>query len=146
MVQKGNILIPKGQKERKSVTFAIRLRTIWYDREGVKFRDSGSEIERNIAKRQICHTLLERSIGASSGAQRHKAPKDFRSKYDSSYATFTPTLAYLWYLLVTSWDLSCFLSPSLYGSHAPKYKYQSTQYVTACSFIPTCASCEASTR
>jgi hypothetical protein len=36
------------------------------------------------------------------------APKDFvsggqrllfRSKYDSSYATFTPTLAYLWYLV-----------------------------------------------
>jgi hypothetical protein len=34
IVRKGNILIPKGQKERKSVTFAIRLRTIWYDREG----------------------------------------------------------------------------------------------------------------
>ena len=34
-VRKGNILIPKGQKERKSVTFAIRLRTIWYDREKV---------------------------------------------------------------------------------------------------------------
>jgi hypothetical protein len=65
IVQKGNILIPKGQKERKSVTFAIRLRTIWYDREGVKFRDSGSEIERNIVKRQICHTLPERSVGTS---------------------------------------------------------------------------------
>jgi hypothetical protein len=65
-VRKGKILIPKGQKERKSVTFAILLRTIWYDREGVEFRDSGSEIERNIAKRQICHTLLERSIGTSS--------------------------------------------------------------------------------
>ena len=77
-MQKEKILIPKMQKERKSVTFAIRLRTIWYDREGVKFRDSGSEIERNIAKRQICHTLPERSVGASSGAQRHKlAPKDF---------------------------------------------------------------------
>ena len=77
-MRKGKILIPKGQKERKSVTFAIRLRTIWYDREGVKFRDSGSEIERNIAKRQICHTLPDRSVGASSGAQRHKmAPKDF---------------------------------------------------------------------
>ncbi len=99
-MQKGNILIPKGQKERKSVTFAIRLRTIWYDREGVKFRDSGSEIERNIAKRQICHTLPERSVGTApkaqvSGAQRFL----FRSKYDSSYATFTPTLAYLWYLV-----------------------------------------------
>jgi hypothetical protein len=34
-VQKEKILIPKGQKERKSVTFAIRLRTIWYDREKV---------------------------------------------------------------------------------------------------------------
>jgi len=41
-------------------TFAIRY-VRWYDREGVKFRDSGSEIERNIAKRQICHTLPERS-------------------------------------------------------------------------------------
>ena len=30
-----------------------------------------------------------------SGAQRFL----FRSKYDSSYATFTPTLAYLWYLV-----------------------------------------------
>ncbi len=26
-------------------------------REGVKFRDSGDKIERNIAKHQICHTL-----------------------------------------------------------------------------------------
>ena len=70
MVKKDNILIPKGQKERKSVTFAIRFTyviiVIWYyDREGVKFRDSGSEIERNIAKRQICHTLPERSVGTS---------------------------------------------------------------------------------
>ena len=38
---------------------------IWYDREGVEFRDSGSEIERNIAKRQICHILPERSVGTS---------------------------------------------------------------------------------
>ncbi len=30
IVRKGKILIPKGQKERKSATFAIRLRTIWY--------------------------------------------------------------------------------------------------------------------
>jgi hypothetical protein len=63
-VRKEKILIPKGQKERKFVTFATRLRTtIWYDREGVKFQDSGNEIERNIAKRQICHTLPERSVG-----------------------------------------------------------------------------------
>jgi hypothetical protein len=76
-VRKGNILIPKGQKERKSVTFAIRLRTIiWYDREGVKFRDSGSEIERNIAKRQICHTLPERSLQAGLSKQK----KALRSK------------------------------------------------------------------
>jgi hypothetical protein len=34
-------------------------------REGVKFRDSGSKIERNIAKPQICHTLPERSVGTS---------------------------------------------------------------------------------
>ena len=34
-MQKEKILIPKMQKERKSVTFAIRLRTIWYDREKV---------------------------------------------------------------------------------------------------------------
>jgi len=34
-------------------------------REGVKFRDSGSKIERNIAKHQICHTLLELSVGTS---------------------------------------------------------------------------------
>jgi len=27
-------------------------------REGVKFRDSGSKIERNIAKHQICQTPL----------------------------------------------------------------------------------------
>jgi len=57
--------LPKGQKERKSVTFAIRLRTIWYNREGVKFQNSGSEIERNIVRRQICHTLPERSVGTS---------------------------------------------------------------------------------
>jgi hypothetical protein len=34
-------------------------------REGVKFRDSGSKIERNIEKHQICHTLPERSVGTS---------------------------------------------------------------------------------
>jgi len=34
-------------------------------REGVKFRDSGSKIERNIAKHQICQTLPERSVGTS---------------------------------------------------------------------------------
>ena len=39
---------------------------IWYcDREGVTFRDSRSEIERNIAKRQIRRTLPERSVGTS---------------------------------------------------------------------------------
>ena len=69
-MRKGNILIPKGQKERKSVTFAIRFTydniVIWYyDREGVTFRDSRSEIERNIAKRQIRRTLQERSVGTS---------------------------------------------------------------------------------
>ncbi len=35
--EKREYTIPKGQKERKSVTFAIRLHTIWYDREGVNF-------------------------------------------------------------------------------------------------------------
>ena len=98
-MQKGKILIPKGQKERKSVTFAIRLRTIWYDREGVKFQDSGSEIERNIV----------------SGAQRFL----FRSKYDSSYATFTPTLAYLWYLVPTL-NTSILPPPLLFSHHSPK--------------------------
>ena len=39
--------------------------TTWYDREGVKFLDRGSEIERNIVKRQICHILPERSVGTS---------------------------------------------------------------------------------
>jgi hypothetical protein len=34
-------------------------------REGVKFRDRGSKIERNIEKHQICHTLPERSVGTS---------------------------------------------------------------------------------
>jgi hypothetical protein len=76
-VRKGKILIPKGQKERKSVTFAIRLCTIWYDRECVEFRDSGSEIERNIAKRQICHTLPERSIGYWRPKILLVAAKDF---------------------------------------------------------------------
>ena len=54
-------------KREKVCHLRDRVRTIlWYDREGVKFRDSGSEIERNIAKRQICHTLPERtSIGTS---------------------------------------------------------------------------------
>ena len=86
-MRKGNILIPKGKKERKSVTFVICVRTIWYDREGVKIQDSGSEIERNIVKRQICYTLPERSVAQVSGSQRFL----FRSNYDSSYATFTPT-------------------------------------------------------
>jgi hypothetical protein len=41
-------------------------------REGVKFRDRGSKIERNIEKHQICHTLPERSVGTSLWR-----PKDF---------------------------------------------------------------------
>jgi hypothetical protein len=44
---------------------AARERGHSYNREGVKFRDSGNEIERNIAKCQICHTLPERSVGTS---------------------------------------------------------------------------------
>ena len=65
-MRKGKILIPKGQKEIKSVTFVICLRTIWYNKEGVNFRDSGSKFERNIAKLQICHTLPEFRVGTSS--------------------------------------------------------------------------------
>ena len=60
------ILIPIVQKGKKFVTFAIRLRTIWYDREKVSnFEIAGVKIERNVAKHQICHTLPERSVGTS---------------------------------------------------------------------------------
>jgi hypothetical protein len=64
-VQKGNILIPKGQKERKSVTFAIRLHTIWYDRE-----KEVSNFEIVVAKlketlRNVKFATLCRSVGTS---------------------------------------------------------------------------------
>ncbi len=52
------ILIPMVQKGRKSVTFAIRVRTMWYEEKVSNFEIAvPSKIERNIAKRQICHTL-----------------------------------------------------------------------------------------
>ena len=56
-------------------------------RVGVKFRDSGSKIERNIAKHQICHTLPER---------RHKfvAPKDFYYDQNTKPSTVISRLLY----------------------------------------------------
>ena len=33
-----------AKREKEAVTFAIRVHTIWYDREAVKFQDSGTEI------------------------------------------------------------------------------------------------------
>ncbi len=55
-----------AKREKEAVTFAICVRTSdVVRREGVKFRDSGSKIERNIAKRQICHTLPESSVGTN---------------------------------------------------------------------------------
>ena len=65
---------------------------LWYEEYvGVKFRDSGSKIERNIAKHQICHTLPERSVGTSLWR-----PKIFImiKIHDSLYSNFTPTLAF----------------------------------------------------
>ncbi len=55
-------LIPIVEKERKrlSVTFAICVHTVWYDREAVKFQDSGSEIKISTAKRhffQLCRSV-----------------------------------------------------------------------------------------
>ena len=72
-------------------------------REGVKFRDSGSKIERNIVKHQICHTLPERSVGTSLWR-----PKIFImiKIYDSLYSNFTPAVAYyLWYLVNRNPDI-----------------------------------------
>jgi hypothetical protein len=45
-----------------------------------------------------------------SGTQRFL----FRSKYDSSYATFTPTLAYLWYLVDIVHKTATYLLSRLY--------------------------------
>ncbi len=61
------ILIPIVQKGRKrlSPSRVVHVRYGIVRREGVKFRDSGSKIERNIAKHQICHTLPEHSVGTS---------------------------------------------------------------------------------
>ncbi len=63
-----------AKREKEAVTFVIRVRMMWYEEKVSNFEiSSGSKIERNIVKRQICHTLPERSV------RRHKfvAPKDF---------------------------------------------------------------------
>jgi hypothetical protein len=102
IVQKEKILIPKGQKERKSVTFAIPLRTIWYDREKVSNFEIVVAKLKETLRNVICHTLPERSVGASSGAQRHKlAHKDFYLDQNTIPLTLLSHLlylAYLWYL------------------------------------------------
>ncbi len=55
-----------AKRDKEAVTFAIRVHTMWYEEKVSNFEiGSGSKIERNIAKRQICHTLPEQSIGTS---------------------------------------------------------------------------------
>ena len=80
-MQKETILIPKGQKERKSVTFAICLRTIWYDREKV------SNFEIVVAKlKETLRNVKFATLCRCVAYDRHKlwhpkhklvAPKDF---------------------------------------------------------------------
>ncbi len=46
-----------AKREKKAVTFAIRVRTMWYKEKVSNLEIAIGKIETNIAKRQICHTL-----------------------------------------------------------------------------------------
>ncbi len=54
-----------AKREKNTVTFAICVRTIWYNREAVKFQDSGTKIKTSTTKDQFFLTLLERMVGES---------------------------------------------------------------------------------
>ncbi len=56
-----------AKREKDAVTFVICVGTynMRYDRENVKFQDSGTKIKINTAKCQLFLTLPERSVGKS---------------------------------------------------------------------------------
>ncbi len=82
------ILIPIAQKGKKFVTFAIRVRTMWYEEKVSNFEIAVAKLKKSIGKHQICHTLLEHSVGKSLWR-----PKIFiMIKIRFPYGNFTLTL------------------------------------------------------
>ena len=78
-----------AKREKEADTFAICVRTMWYEEKVSNFEIAvHSKIERNIAKRQICHTLPEHSVGTSLWPPKIVvAPKD--SYLDQNMIPFT---------------------------------------------------------
>jgi hypothetical protein len=103
------ILIPIVQKGRKSVTFAIHVRTMWYEKKVSNFEIAVAKLKETLRNVKFATLCPERSVGTSLWPPKFK---NFRSKYDSLYANFTPTLAYLWYLVTTRqwWEVGNVLS------------------------------------
>jgi hypothetical protein len=84
-----------AKREKEAVTFAICVHTMWYKEMVSNFELAVAELKETLRNVKFATLCPERLL-------RHKfvPPKDLklRSKYDSLYANFTPTLAYLWYL------------------------------------------------
>ncbi len=54
-----------AKREKEAVTFAIRVRRMWYKEKVSNFEIAVAKLKEKIAKRQICHTLPERSVDKS---------------------------------------------------------------------------------
>ncbi len=69
---------------------------MWYEEKVSNFKIVEAKLKKTLRIFNFATLCPERSVGTSVCG-----PKDlkFRSKYDSLYANFTPTLAYLWYLV-----------------------------------------------
>ena len=72
IVRKGNKLIPKGQKERKSVTFAIHLCMIWYIEKVSNFEIAVAKLKELLQNVKFATLCRSRSVALAqfSGAQR----------------------------------------------------------------------------
>ena len=83
-----------AKREKNTVTFAICVRTIWYNREAVKFQDSGTKIKTSTTKDQFFLTLLERMVGESQWQTQNYC------LYPNTMTCTLFYLAYVWYLLL----------------------------------------------
>ncbi len=54
-----------AKREKDAVTFAIRVRRMWYEEKVSNFEIAVAKLKETFAKRQICHTLPECSVGKS---------------------------------------------------------------------------------
>jgi hypothetical protein len=70
---------------------------MWYEEKVSNSETVVAKLKETLQNVKFATLCPERSVGAS--LWRSKIQVKFRSKYDSLYANFTPTLAYLWYLV-----------------------------------------------